>query len=317
ADVFAYLHAQSPPVVHRDVKPGNIVQRPDGGFSLIDFGSVRDGLRAAGGSTVVGTFGYMAPEQFQGRALPASDVYGVGATILTLLTGATPDRLPHRGLAIDVSAALSPSTPRAWVELLERLLSIDPEPRSVDLRALLAPLQTTDAHGREPRASRIHDAPTNKTEDVWANDTAPSSRTEWMVAGGTSIPFFVVIVLSLLRLALFVLLQILVPTLLNVLSIFLGRQLRQSAVEVMRAGQGANLQLSHWIGRMTQDGPMVVRRRGGWSRGGGPPPYARPWRNGNAPSRPHRMRVGAFDVEIPIDDDDPKQSHAKPKSPPR
>jgi hypothetical protein len=239
----------------------------------------------------------------------------------------TPDRLPHRGLALDVQAALPASIPRPWVELLERLLSIDPERRSVELRSLLAPLRTANPEAREPEPSRIHDAPANNAEGAWPNGawargTSPSPRSEWMVAGGTSIPFFVVIVLSLLRIALFVLLQILIPTLLNMLSIFLGRQLRQSAGEVMRAGQSANLQLSHWIGRMTQDGPMIVHRRRGWHARARPPNWPEQHRRtGNAPaSRPPRMRVGAFDFEIPFeedDDDDAKRRRTKQNSRPR
>src|SRR6185295_6373321 len=105
-EVLDYLHGRVPPVIHRDIKPSNVIRRPDGSFALVDFGSVRDSLKPEGGSTVVGTFGYMAPEQFQGRALPASDVYGVGATLIALVSGLEPEDLPHRGLAVDVEAAL-------------------------------------------------------------------------------------------------------------------------------------------------------------------------------------------------------------------
>src|SRR5262249_14534929 len=107
---LAYLHGRAPPVIHRDIKPGNVIRRPDGSFALIDFGSVRDRMKPEGGSTVVGTFGYMAPEQFQGRAMPCSDVYAAGATALALITGREPEDLPHRGLGIDVRAALSETT---------------------------------------------------------------------------------------------------------------------------------------------------------------------------------------------------------------
>ena len=97
--VLSYLHSRVPPIIHRDIKPGNVILRRDGSFAFVDFGSVRDQLKPEGGSTVVGTFGYMAPEQFQGRALPGSDVYAVGATALSLVTGREPEDLPHRGLA--------------------------------------------------------------------------------------------------------------------------------------------------------------------------------------------------------------------------
>src|SRR5882757_1381902 len=105
AECLRYLHGHTPPIVHRDIKPGNVILRPDGSYCLVDFGSVRDRLKPEGGSTVVGTFGFMAPEQFQGRAGPSSDVYAVGATALSLLTGREPEDLPHKGLGVDVESA--------------------------------------------------------------------------------------------------------------------------------------------------------------------------------------------------------------------
>src|SRR5690606_36418926 len=88
----------------------------------------------AGGSTVVGTFGYMAPEQFQGRASPKSDVYGLGATALAMLTGMEPEDLPHEGLGIDVRRAAPPGTPAGLVRALSAMLIPDPDRRidSVD-----------------------------------------------------------------------------------------------------------------------------------------------------------------------------------------
>ena len=122
ANILSYLHGRSPPVVHRDIKPANVIRRPDGSYAFVDFGAVRDSLKPEGGSTVVGTFGYMAPEQFQGRALPGSDVYGVGATVLSLLAGTEPEALPHRGLAIDVRAALRGRASERHTRIHERML---------------------------------------------------------------------------------------------------------------------------------------------------------------------------------------------------
>jgi protein kinase-like protein len=150
ADVLDYLHRRPVPVIHRDLKPGNVLRRSDGSFAFVDFGAVRDKLRPEGGSTIVGTFGYMAPEQFQGRALPASDVYAVGATALSLLTGREPETLPHRGLAIDVRASVEPSVDRALAGLLERMLEPDPDRRPARLRALLDELRAGSGDRRYP-----------------------------------------------------------------------------------------------------------------------------------------------------------------------
>lgn len=94
-DVLAYLHGLSPPVLHRDVKPSNLIRRPDGRIALVDFGSVRDALVDAdiGGSTATGTHGYAPPEQLVGDASPASDLYALAATAVHLLTRVPPHRL--------------------------------------------------------------------------------------------------------------------------------------------------------------------------------------------------------------------------------
>lgn len=122
-DILAYLHSRQPPVIHRDIKPSNILLRNRSGNSsgevyLVDFGSVQ--TMAHGGTvTVVGTYGYMPPEQFGGRSLPASDLYSIGATLIYLATGQHPADLPQRDLHIEFAklANLSHSF-TYWIEWL-------------------------------------------------------------------------------------------------------------------------------------------------------------------------------------------------------
>ncbi len=95
-EILEYMHGCDPPVVHRDMKPDNIIVRTsDDEPVLVDFGAVREVVRLTmgGGSTIIGTYGYMPPEQLMGRALPGSDLYSLGITMLELLTRQTPNDL--------------------------------------------------------------------------------------------------------------------------------------------------------------------------------------------------------------------------------
>lgn len=125
-EILEYLHGLNPPIIHRDIKPQNIIRSQDGQIYLVDFGAVQTVYREATamGSTVVGTYGYMAPEQFRGQAYPPTDLYGLGATLLHLLTHQNPGDLPQKRLKIDFHEYVSISDEFAdWLEgLLEPLV---------------------------------------------------------------------------------------------------------------------------------------------------------------------------------------------------
>ncbi|MBS1990812.1 MAG: serine/threonine protein kinase [Cyanobacteria bacterium SZAS LIN-3] len=89
---LCYLHSQSPPIVHRDVTPDNLLMRPDGQVMIVDFGAAKEIISGFTG-TLIGKQGYMAPEQFKGRPEPASDMYSLGATLYYLATGNAPEPL--------------------------------------------------------------------------------------------------------------------------------------------------------------------------------------------------------------------------------
>ena len=122
--ILSYLHEQNPPVIHRDIKPSNILLHSRSGNSvgqvyLVDFGSVQNQAAKFGGTiTVVGTYGYMAPEQFGGRSVPASDLYGLGATLIYLVTGLHPTELSQQDLKIQFADRASHLNPNLidWLE---------------------------------------------------------------------------------------------------------------------------------------------------------------------------------------------------------
>lgn len=121
-DILAHLHEQVPPVLHRDINPRNVMLGPDRAH-LIDFGAVRVGGKTD--MTSVGTFGYMPPEQLIGRPVPASDMYGLGMTLVSLAERREVGDLPQ-----------DPSSGR--VDAAKLMLRVEPRVRDVVL-AMIEP----------------------------------------------------------------------------------------------------------------------------------------------------------------------------------
>ena len=142
-EILAYLHSLEPPVIHRDIKPNNLIRSDDGTIYLVDFGAVQNTYynTLMQGSTVVGTYGYMASEQFRGKALPATDLYSLGATLLYLLTHRSPNELPQDTLKLDFRSSVNISDDFAnW---LEKLLEPDLEDRFTNANEAKAGLATS------------------------------------------------------------------------------------------------------------------------------------------------------------------------------
>lgn len=241
ADALRYLHGRAPPVVHRDIKPGNIIRRPDGSFALVDFGAVRDRLRPAGGSTVVGTFGFMAPEQFQGRASAASDVYGLGATAITMLTGVEPEDLPHEGLGIDVARALPKGTPAPLARALTAMLAPDPDRRLASVDDALAILRDERRDADEDEKER---ALSKREKKQQRRAVARRRRPPLLPRVLGRLGLFVAM------LAVWLTVGFVVPVVLILLSLLFGAALRRAAASCMDAAKRSQAALgraSMWL----------------------------------------------------------------------
>lgn len=138
--VLEYLHWLSPKVLHRDIKPANIVRGEDGRWVLVDFGAARNLAGAqTHRATLVGTFGYMPPEQLGGTVDERSDLYALGATLIHLLSGKAPETMMGPGLMLDFQRHVDISA--NMEQFLSRLVARVPENRFATAREALAFLQ--------------------------------------------------------------------------------------------------------------------------------------------------------------------------------
>ena len=143
-NILIDLHGLHPPVIHRDIKPSNILLGDRSGHGtgsvfLVDFGAVQ-AVDSGGTRTIVGTYGYMPLEQFGGRAVAASDLYSLGATLIYLASGQHPANLPQHNLRIAFESQVSLSRP--MVVWLTWLTQPDLSQRPSDAAAALQRLQS-------------------------------------------------------------------------------------------------------------------------------------------------------------------------------
>jgi serine/threonine-protein kinase len=124
-------HAHTQGVLHRDLRPSNVIVSDNGRLKVADFGTSRFLEIAAYGTTVIGSPPYMAPEQFHGKAVFASDIYSLGVTMYQMLTGVLPydapapvdlDRL-MRGDLLSAPRLKNPKIPKAINDIVLKAMA--------------------------------------------------------------------------------------------------------------------------------------------------------------------------------------------------
>ncbi|WP_017304227.1 serine/threonine protein kinase [Spirulina subsalsa] len=169
-EILTYLHTLNPPVIHRDIKPQNLIQSNDGRIILVDFGAVQEVYRKtiSRGGTLVGTFGYMAPEQFRGQTTYASDLYGLGTTLIYLLTRKLPADLPEKRMKIDFRSAvnLSDSFGRWLDKMIEPALEDRFKEAVSAQKTLVDKLPITRTTTEQNIPNSIHEVFLQKTPDL-------------------------------------------------------------------------------------------------------------------------------------------------------
>ena len=157
-DALAYLHSQQPPIIHRDIKPGNIKITSSGNIFLVDFGLAK--IDRPGQSTTTGaqalTPGYSPPEQYGKGTSPRSDIYSLGATLYAILTGKIPEDALARAVG---SATLTPirnyvpNISENTAAVIEKAMAIVPENRYSTAEDFKNALLNTSSSARQKISS--------------------------------------------------------------------------------------------------------------------------------------------------------------------
>src|SRR5215217_3622223 len=156
-------HAHTHGVIHRDLRPGNVLVTEQGLLKVADFGTSRFLEIAAHGTTVIGSPPYMAPEQFHGKAVFASDIYSLGVSMYQMLTGMLPYETPSpadldrlmSGELVSPPRLKNPSIPKAISDIVMRAMSPDVTARYQRAADLLEDVLAA----RTPSAARRGGAP--------------------------------------------------------------------------------------------------------------------------------------------------------------
>ena len=153
-EALEYLHTRKPPIIYRDMKPANVMLKPDGNIKIIDFGIAREYKERSLADTVnLGTRGYAAPEQFgkRGQTDARTDIYCLGVTLYHLLTGKNPSEPPYEIYPI---RHWNPQLSAGLETIIQKCTQVNPEDRYQSCAELLYALQHHEEYGAVYRAKQ-------------------------------------------------------------------------------------------------------------------------------------------------------------------
>ena len=153
-DVLEYLHTRTPAIIYRDMKPANVMLKPNGQVMLIDFGTAREFKeKNLADTTCLGTVGYAAPEQFggMGQTDARTDIYCLGATLYHLVTGCNPSEPPYE---IRPIREINPSLSNGLEAIIQKCVQRNPDDRYQSCAELMYDLEHYDTIDKSYRSKQ-------------------------------------------------------------------------------------------------------------------------------------------------------------------
>jgi len=179
--ILDYLHGFNPPIVYRDLKPSNIIIKPNNKVVLIDFGIARIYKESQEGDTVIiGSKGYIAPEQLVNiQSNTQTDIYSLGATMFFMLTG--------KSISLPTEIMDEKNYPehaaKSLVKVIQKASAIEPESRYSDVKLMMSDLNAIIADGEKTVFRNSHESAAVATKKtVFVADKKPRKKTKLIIA---------------------------------------------------------------------------------------------------------------------------------------
>jgi len=196
--ILGYLHSFNPPIIYRDLKPANIMIKPNNKVVLIDFGIARTYKKNQEGDTMIlGSMGYIAPEQLvNAQSNAQTDIYSLGATMFFMLTGKsitfTSELMDEANYPLDVSKGL--------VSVIQKASAIEPKKRYSDVLVMQSDLNTNAAEIVSPKTVLMnsHESVAEATKAVLLGDKKIGKRTKLIIIGVLACIIALVVFLAML-----------------------------------------------------------------------------------------------------------------------